>query len=162
MTPELLAFWREWTSSEPRELFSDFHFTPALQAALPPGWEGSDRPVSISGAWKGSDSREGRDWLEKVRRFAPTSSDVIVELPYCELRRQNDLPTRHGLGHYIKSGNFADITPEVIGDFAEAMASDAMPPAAMLLVRQGGDQRRTQRGDGLHRRPGPVPLRGQR
>ncbi len=111
---DVLAFYREFSASEPEEMTSFVILldAPALDE-VPKALHGAPM-IAICPAWSGP-LPEGERVMQRLRDFAPAAVDTIGHTSYVDLQRGSDDGWRPGYCRYWKSDYLRELSDEAIG-----------------------------------------------
>jgi FAD/FMN-containing dehydrogenase len=138
LAPEILAQYREWSLSAPRELTTAITMRKAPAAPfLPKEWHG--RPIiGMVACHSGTDLARAAMDLAPMRGFRKPIVDVVVEKPYLEQQRMLDATQPKGLHYYWKSEFVPRLDGGLLSVAAERAALQTSPMSQLILFHIGG------------------------
>lgn len=123
--PELLKFYRGWTSTMPDELTTMVVFLTAPPEAFVPAELQGKHLVAVALCHVGPVA-EGLEAVQLLKDFARPAIDLVGPMPYSALQRMFDATAPHGIRSYWKAQYVADLSEEaasVLGDRANELDS---------------------------------------
>ncbi len=134
---KLLRFFRELTSSAPRELTAVFLCRPAPALPwVPTEWHG--RPVAALVVCHSGALDQARRDLAPIKAWGHPIVDQIVEKAYCDQQMMLDATQPSGRHYYWKSEWIPGISDEMIPVFLERARSFPSPFSLILLFHVAG------------------------
>jgi FAD/FMN-containing dehydrogenase len=115
---DVLAFYRDYIASAPREMSAFFGFHEAPPAPFVPEELHGHKTCVIVACWAGT-LEEGERILEPIRKAGPVALDLAGPIPYPALNSSFDALLPYGLHHYWKAGYVRDLDDESIAIHAE-------------------------------------------
>ena len=125
---KVLAFYREFTSTEPDEL--------TTYAGLVPSPEGD--PVATIVACYSGPIAEGKRVLQPLKAFGPPLVDQIGPMPYLQVQRLLDQLYQPGLQHYWKSNFLTGLSDKAFDTITEYYARRPSPLCHVAIEELGG------------------------
>jgi FAD/FMN-containing dehydrogenase len=125
---DMFRFFREHVRNAPDEFmsYSGFIVTP------------DGHPVAMMlPAWMGP-LEEADRWLDPLRKFGTPLADMVSEMPYTSLQSILDEAAPWGLRRYWKSGNFENLTDELIDIVMKNLEARPSPYTPFLLFHHRG------------------------
>jgi FAD/FMN-containing dehydrogenase len=135
---DVLAAFREWGATAPRELSLVTVLVTAPPAPFVPPEMVGRQLAGLAVAWIG-DPAEGERAVAPLRAaLGRPLIDLVGVLPYCALQQSVDASAPWGLHAYVKSDFLGELDDTAIHDLAEAAAGRRHPQSHVLLRRLGG------------------------
>lgn len=133
---ELLAFYHQFTRTEPDEL--------TTYAGLVPAPDGS--PIAaILACYKGPIA-EGQRVVQPLKSFGSPIMDQMGPMPYLELQRMLDDLFQPGFQHYWKSSFLVDLSSEAFDVMTQYFAKRPSPLCHVVIEELGSAISRTDSG----------------
>jgi len=134
---EVLRFYRELTSSAPRELTC----VAALRLAPPAPWlpkEIHGKPIVAVFVCHSGRIEDGEKVVAPLRAFGKPVADIVTRRPYTQMQSLLDATQPKGRRYYWKSHYLPGIAPEAIDVVVEKAARIPSPHSAILLFHIQG------------------------
>jgi FAD/FMN-containing dehydrogenase len=145
--PEVIRFFREFSSSGPEELTCLLVLRIAPPAPFLPE-EVHGKPVSGIAAMYAGDPEEGERVLAPLKAFGNPLADTIGQKPYVTHQSFLDSGQPHGRRYYWKSEYLPDV-PEALGQIMiDNCRNFTSPHSSMLAMRLGGATKRMSKENG--------------
>lgn len=125
---DLLAFYRELTTTAPEELTAYFALVTSPDGV----------PMSAIFVCYAGTLATGEAVLRPVREFGPPVADLIAPMPYTAIQKTFDAGQPPGLLNYWKSGFLREISPDVIDATTDAWGSVPSPLTSIVIEHLGG------------------------
>ncbi|TCC16872.1 FAD-binding oxidoreductase [Kribbella speibonae] len=137
LSPELMRFYRDWITGIPDELTTAvIHRRLPSTPTIPPELHG--RPVVAVVACYAGPVEDGERVVAPLKAFAPPLLDLVKPQPYLDLQAMLDPGFPHGRWYYIRAGDVAELSDEVIDvAVARGHAIDS-PYTAYPIFHLGG------------------------
>ena len=134
---EVMAFYREFTASSPRELTC----TLILRLAPPAPW----LPKEVHGkliamivvVYSGKPS-DGEAAVAPIKGFGKPVADILTRRPYAQMQALLDATQPKGRRYYWKSEYVASVEPGLLDVFAASSADLPSPHAGLILFQIDG------------------------
>jgi hypothetical protein len=123
-TPEVLGFYREFTSSLPDDL------TAFLALRHAPDGSGM-KLCGVAVCHAGADDQLAESEVKPVREFGPPMSDLITRMPYPVINTLLDDAFERGSFNYWKSAFFSELNDQVVTKLIEAYEN---APSALCFI----------------------------
>ena len=111
---DILAFYRDFVKSAPRELGLFFGYHEAPPAPFVPEALHGAKACMIQTCWTGP-MEDAEAILEPIRKAGPVALDLAGPLPYPALNSMFDALLPYGLQHYWKADYVAEVSDDAIG-----------------------------------------------
>jgi hypothetical protein len=126
--PEVLRFYREFTSTEPDECTTYCGFMPT-----PEGQPSVNLAVCYNGTLE-----EGEHVLQPLREFGSPLVDQVGPMPYTEFQQALDPAYLPGSHHYWKSSMLSELSDEAFNTMISHFAKRPMPMCHVVIEELGG------------------------
>ncbi|HEY7472333.1 MAG TPA: FAD-binding oxidoreductase [Gemmatimonadota bacterium] len=135
---QVLDFYRDFTSTAPRELTA----VAVLRFAPPAPWLPKDihgKPIiAIFACWSGQDLAEGEKLVRPLKTFGAPVADILVRRPFVQMQSLLDATQPKGRRYYWKSEYLAELEPDLLRGVVERAARIPSPFGAVILFHIGG------------------------
>ena len=134
---EVLAFYRDFTASAPRELTC----VAILRFAPPAPWlpkEIHGKPIIAVFACYGGPADEGEKAVAPLKAFGAPVADILVRRPFVKMQSILDATQPKGRRYYWKSEYLPALDPALLAQVVEHAARIPSPHGAVILFHIGG------------------------
>jgi hypothetical protein len=114
VSADILAFYREFVKTAPRELGLFFGYHEAPPAPFVPEALHGAKACMIQTCWTGN-IEDAEAILKPIREAGPVALDLAGPLPYPALNSMFDALLPYGLQHYWKADYVAEVSDDAIG-----------------------------------------------